>query len=132
MPYVLNHRTYWPLPFFLGEKGNPDLRLTDPVFAKFINVTAKEYGYQKTKSVMGLVNLESTRLMLNWFLYEGWALSLPVLFGFFSCLKQSRTRLPVYVAVTTTVATAICVFSQLHYSSPATVAVYVLAVQGLR
>jgi hypothetical protein len=132
MPHFLNHRTYWPVPVFLWEKGNPDLTLTDPVFAKFMKTVSEESGYQKTKTFSGLADLETKRLFLNWVFYVGAAFSFPVLLGFLSGLKQSRMRLAVYATMTTAAAVAMCVYSQLHYFAPATIAVYVFAVEGLR
>jgi hypothetical protein len=132
MPYVLNHRTYWPLPFFLGEGGSPDLKLADPVFAKFMKITAEEYGYQNTKALSGLLTLEGERFMLNWFFYVGPALSFPVALGFLLSLTRPRLRLATYAAVATAAGAAMCVFSQLHYFSPATIAVYIFAVEGLQ
>ena len=132
MPYVLNYRTYWPLPFFLGQKGNPGLELQDPVFAKFFQSTEEEYGYQKTKTISGLLDLESQRLGSDWFFYIGPALSLPVLIGFLSCIQQARLRIVVLVSLSTVAALAVCIYSMPHYAAPATVAVYVFAVEGLR
>src|ERR1035441_2358394 len=106
MPTALNKRTYWSLPFFFGEKGNPDLTLTDPVFAKFMKITAEEYGYQGTKTLSGLLGVESQRFMLNWFFYVGLALSFPVAVGFLSSLTQSRLRLAIAVTVSSGIALA--------------------------
>ena len=131
MPYVLNERTYASLPLFIGQKV-PEVTSRDPVFAKYYVVEANEHEYQKTKTISGLIGLEGQRFADDWFFYVGPSLSFPVLLGFFSGLVQSRLRLAVYVTITTGAAVATCVFSQAHYFSPATVAVYVFAVEGLR
>jgi hypothetical protein len=132
MPHFLNHRTYWPVPVFLWQKGTPDVASTNPVFAKFMKTIAEEYGFQKSRTFSGLVDLESQRFVLIWIFYVGLALSFPVLIGFLSSLKQPRLRLAVYAAMTAAAAVVACVFTQLHYFSPATIAVYLFAVEGLR
>jgi hypothetical protein len=132
MPYVLNHRTYWPLPFFLWEKGNPDLPLTDPVFAQFMKVTAEEYKIEEAKSAAGLAEIESSRLLLNWFFYVGPVLTLPLFIGLLSSFSRPPLRIAVWVAVFTAAACALCHYNLLHYAAPATVVVYLLAAEGLR
>src|SRR5271157_1113142 len=67
LPHLLNERTYSPLPLFLWQKAKPNLTFRDPVFAKFYEVTAEEYGYEKTKSISGLLSMEGRRLLADWF-----------------------------------------------------------------
>ena len=55
LPHILNERTYSPLPLFLWQRPNPNPTFRDPVFAKFFKLTEEEYGYQKTKSISGLI-----------------------------------------------------------------------------
>ena len=132
LPYVLNHRSYWPLPFFLWEKGNTDLALTDPVFVQFMRVTAEDYKLAKTKSASGLVEIETSRLLENWFFYVGPVLTLPLFIGLLSSYFRPRLRIAISVAVFTAAACALCLYNLLHYAAPATVVVYLLAAEGLR
>jgi hypothetical protein len=132
MPYVLNHRTYWSLPFFLGQKGSPELELPDPVFTKFMTITADAYGYERTKTASGLATIELGRVIINWFFYIGPALTLPVLIGLRLCIGQPRLRIVVWAILFTAAAAALCLYNLVHYAAPATVAVYLLAVVGLR
>jgi len=132
MPYVLNHRTYWTLPFFLGERGNPGLELPDPVFAKFMTITADAYGYEKTKTASGIATIELGRVIINWFFYIGPALTLPVLIGLRICIGQSRLRIAVWAILFTAAAASLCLYNLVHYAAPATVVVYLLAVVGLQ
>src|ERR1017187_5114091 len=136
LPYVLYQRTYpdlpLALPLFLGQRARPHLPASDPVFEKWYAVLAEEHGYQQTNTVSGLAALEARRLGINWLFYVGPALSLPVLLGFLSCLMQRRLRIAVAVTITTGAAIALSIVSQLHYFSPATVAVYLFAVAGLQ
>ena len=135
LPYVLYQRTYpdlpLALPLFLGQRATPHLPARDPVFEKWYAVLAEEHGYQQTNTVSGLVALEAGRLGLNWLFYVGPALSFPLLLGFLLCVTQRRLRIAVAVTITTGAAIAICIVSQLHYFSPATIAVYIFAVAGL-
>jgi len=131
MPHLLNHRTYWTVPAFLWQQGNPNLTLTDPVFAKFMTIVTEDSGYQKTMTLSALVDLELKRFWLNWFFYVGPALSVPILLGFVLSLTQSRLHIVVYAAITTAAAVAMCVFSEIHYFAPATIVTYVFAAKGL-
>jgi len=132
LPHILNERTYSPLPLFLWQKTKPDLKFRDPVFANFYKVTEKEYGYEKTKSISGLISIEGSRLADAWFFYVGPALSFPVLLGLLSSVWQPRMRIVVWAALSTITALALCIYTMPHYAAPATVAVYLFAVEGLR
>jgi hypothetical protein len=132
MPYVLNHRTYWPLPFFLWEKGNPDLAMSDPVFVQFMKTTALDYKLTTMSSAGGLVGIEISRLAQNWIFYIGPALTLPVFIGLLSsAFFKPHLRIAVSVAVFTASACALCLYNLLHYAAPATVVIYLLAAEGL-
>ena len=135
LPYVLYQRTYPDLPFALpllvNHKPRPELPARDPVFAKWYAVLAEEHGYAQTKTLPGMMGLEAGRLGIDWFFYVGPALTIPVLTGFVSCIRQPRLRIAVAITLTTGAAIAICLVSQPHYFSPATVAVYLFAVEGL-
>ena len=132
MPYVLNERTYSELPLFLGQHVKVDSPARDPVFAKYYIVEAQEHGYENTKTPSGIVWLEIIRSWVNWFFYVGPALSIPVLIGFLLAIRQRRLWLVLAVTLTTGAAVALCIFTQPHYFAPATIAIYVFAVEGLR
>jgi hypothetical protein len=131
LPHILNERTYSPLPLFLWQRAKPALTFRDPAFAKFYEATKEEYGYEKTKSISGLISLESSRLLSDWFFYVGPALSFPVLLGFLASVRQPRLRIVVLAALSTAIALALCIYTLPHYAAPATVAVYIFAVAGL-
>ena len=132
LPHILNERTYSPLPLFLWQNAKPDLRFRDPAFAKFYKVTEEEYGYVKTKSSFGLISVEGRRFLSDWFFYVGPALSFPVLLGFLSSAKQPRLRIAMFAALSTAIALAFCIYTMPHYAAPATVTVYIFAMEGLR
>jgi hypothetical protein len=132
LPHILNERTYSPLPLFLWQRANPALTFRDPVFAKFYEATKEEYGYEKTKSISGLIGVEARRFLSDWFFYVGPALSFPVLLGFLASVRQPRLRIVVLAALSTAIALALCIYTMPHYAAPATVAVYIFAVAGLQ
>ena len=132
MPYALNYRTYWPLPYFHGQKPNSGIQVTDPVYAKFYKMTEEEYGYKESGTVSGLLSVESRRAAEDWFFYVGLPLTLPAFIGFLSALTQPRLYLAVLATLLTAVALAFCVYSLPHYIAPATVTLYLFAVEGLR
>ena len=132
MPYALNYRTYWPLPYFYGQRPNSSIQMTDPVYAKFYKLTNEEYGYTESGTVFGLLSVESRRAAEDWFFYIGLPLTLPVFIGLLSSLRQPGLYLAALASFFTVAALAFCVYSLPHYVAPATVAVYLFAVEGLR
>jgi hypothetical protein len=132
LPYVLNERTYSPLPFLIPQKLRSGITPSDPVFEKYYQVEAEEHEFQKTKTVSGLTTIELGRAAITWFFYVGPALLIPVAVGLVSCAKRGDMRIAVFAAVTTYIAVALCNWTQPHYFSPATVVVYLCAAEGLR
>jgi hypothetical protein len=132
LPHILNERTYSPLPLFLWQRAKPALTFRDPVFEKFFRVTEEVYGYQKTKSISGLISLDGSRFLSDWFFYVGPALSFPVLLGIFASLREARMRIVVLTALATAIALALCIYTMPHYAAPTTVVVYLFAAEGLR
>ena len=131
MPYALNERTYSQLPLFFGQPMPHNVEEHDPVFDRYYVVEAQEHDYQAGKSASQLLSLQLGRLASNWFFYVGPALSFPLLIGLLMCVKQKRLWLVFAATVTTGAAVALCLFSQAHYFSPATVAVYLFVLLGL-
>ena len=135
LPYVLYERTYPDLPISLpllfGQKARAELPVTDPIFTKWYAALEAEHHYQQSGTIRGLIAVEAGRLGLNWFFYVGPTLSFAALLGFFSCIMQPRLRIVAGALITTGAAVAICVVSQVHYFSPATIAVYIVTVEGL-
>ena len=132
LPHILNERTYSPLPLFLWQKAKSPLSFRDPAFAKFYKATEEEYRYRETESISGLAGVEGSRFMSDWFFYVGPALSFPLLIGLFSSLRRPHLRIVVMGAIFTMIALALCIYTMPHYAAPATVVVYIFAVEGLR
>jgi hypothetical protein len=132
LPHILNERTYSPLPLFVWQRAKANPTFRDPAFAKFFKVTEEEYGYEKTKSIGGLINVLGGRFLADWFFFVGPALSFPVLLGFMSSVSQPRLRIVVLAVFTMAIALALCIYTMLHYAAPGTVAVYLFAAEGLR
>ena len=132
LPHILNERTYSPLPLFLWQQPKPNPTFRDPVFAKFFKLTEEEYGYQKTKSISGLISLVGSRFLSDWFFYVGPALTFPVFLGLISSAIQARLRIVVFATLATAIALALCIYTMPHYAAPATVAIYLFAAEGLR
>jgi hypothetical protein len=132
MPRLQNERTYAPLPFLIGQKRTANFVSSDPVFAKYYQVEAQEHQYLETVTVAGLARVEARRWSRNWFFYIGPAMSLPLLLGFISSVKNPQFRIAVFSAITTLLAVAACNWTQMHYYAPAMVAVYLFIVEGLR
>ena len=109
MPYVLNHRTYWTLPFFLWDKGNPGLALNDPMFIQFMNITEKEFQLAGANSFSGFAAVQAGRLFKNWFFYVGVALALTFLIGLLSSFFfRRKMQIALWAAAFMAVACALC------------------------
>lgn len=132
LPHLLNERVYSPLPLFFWEKPKPNLSFHDPVFEKFYEATKQEYSYQETKTFAGVVGIEASRLVTNWFFYCGLALSFPAIIGMLSLWRQGPGRLALFAAASMSLAVALCTYTMFHYAAPATVLVYLSSVEGLR
>ena len=132
LPHILNERTYSPLRLFLWQPAKPAPSFRDPAFARFYDVTKEEYGCDRTTSLAGLASVERSRFLADWFFYVGPALSFPVLLGLILSAKQPHLRIVSIAALSTAAALALCIYSMPHYAAPATVAVYIFAVEGLR
>jgi hypothetical protein len=132
MPYSLNHRVYWPLPFFVGQRENAAVQRNDPVFVKFFESTAQAYEYNQTKSFSGMVGIEASRILENWLFYVGPALTFPVILGLLASLRQVRLRIALASFITMALALAVCLYNLPHYFSPATVLIYIFAIAGLQ
>ena len=122
------------LPFrcFSAKPSLTDEPARDPVFAKYYVVESEEHGLAQTKTLSGLIGWEAERLGMNWLFYVGAALSLPLILGVLLCVKLRQLWIVLGATVTTGLAVALCSFTQVHYFAPATVAVYVFVVEGLR
>ncbi len=131
MPYVLNERTYSPLPLFIWQKPNPSLIYRDPVFVEYYKVLDRD-DYQPTRSLPSFLRMKFGRFLLDWFFYVGPALSFPVLLGMMSAIKGGRLRLAVYALLAMAIALLMSVHALPHYLAPATVVVYLFAAEGLR
>lgn len=132
MPYSLNHRTYWPMAFFVGQQESIPTRVPDPVFTKFFQVTAQDYGYEKSRSVAGIIEAQPGRIVQNWLFYVGPALTFPVGLGLISSFSQRRLLCVLLVFVSVSLAIAACLFNLQHYFAPATVVIYAFAIEGMR
>ena len=132
LPHLLNERTYSPLPLFLWQTPKPPRSYRDPVFEKFFEVTEKDYSYERNKTFKGIVGIEGERFLMNWFFYCGVALLFPSIIGFCSAVMHPNLRLPFFAVVSTFIAVALCTYTLLHYASPATITLYLFAIEGLR
>ena len=132
LPHLLNERTYSPLPLFLWQSAKAAPTFRDPAFAKFYAVTEDEYGNDKTKSFAGLVSVELSRFLADWFFYIGPALSFPALLGFLISAKEPRIQIVVLATFSTAVALTMCTYTMPHYAAPATVTIYIFTMEGLR
>ena len=132
LPHLLNERVYSPFPLFLWEQPKPGLTFHDPVFARFYQATKEEYGYEANKTFAGIVAAETARFATDWFFYCGVALSFPMLVDILSIWRQPSRRIVIFVALSTAVAVALCTYTMFHYAAPATIAIYIFAIEGLR
>jgi hypothetical protein len=79
-----------------------------------------------------VVGLEVQRFGIDWLFYVGPALSFPAFLGLLLSVREPRLRIAAAVLVSTAIAVALCIYSMPHYAAPATVVVYILAVEAMQ
>ena len=132
MPYVLHMHTYAPNPAFIGQRFGEWPPYRNAAIESLWREIIKRYGYADINSASAVFNKEMSKALTYWWFYVGPALSFPVLLGFIYCLTQERLRVVAYSTLATCCAVAVTIDTEPHYFSVATVAIYILAVEGLR
>jgi hypothetical protein len=129
MTYQQNSDTYGGAPFFIWQAPRPEISLHHEVMEAFYGSELSEF--KKNRTLAGYPHFLAAKLFSWWQFYLGPLLTVP-LFAFGGVVRQKKMRLPLLICATMIPALAVETWAMPHYFSPATGALYLLLVQGMR
>jgi hypothetical protein len=129
MTYQLNSDTYGGAPFFIWQTPRPAMSLHHEVMEIFYRSELGEF--KKNRTFAGYAHFLVVKLFFWWQFYLGPLLTVP-LFAFGGVVRQKKMRLPLLICAVMIPALAVETWTMPHYFSPATGALYLLLVQGIR
>jgi hypothetical protein len=129
LTYQINRATYAMAPYFLWSSPRPDPGYNHAVMRDFYHRDIHDFEEQQTLS--GLLQHTGRKIAEGWRFYLGPLLTIPLIV--FLCHRQDRrTAFPLLVVTITLLGLLPETWVLPHYFAPATAALYVLLVQGLR
>lgn len=127
--YQVEFETYSPVPPFLWQSTRSGLTYRSKVIHDFYQRELSEF--ERIRTLTGYLERRVVGLISGWLFYFGPLLSVPVL-ALVCVGPKKQTWLPLAICGATIIALAVETWSMPHYFSPATGALYLLLVQGLR
>ena len=127
--YDVNSSTYSGAPYFLWQKPKPAVVYDHAVMQQFYDWTLSEF--HKNSTVRGYLSRAMERVNSWWQFYLGPLLTLPLL-AFPRVIAQPKMRLPAAICAAMVAGIAIETWMLPHYFAPATAALYILLIQGIR
>jgi hypothetical protein len=129
MTYQVNNITYGGAPLFLWQTPHSESPPRHEVMRDFyqweLNV------FKRNRTFPGYVHRSAVKFFTWWQFYLGPLLTVPLL-AFARVVRQKKMRLPLLICAATAAALAIETWTMPHYFSPATGALYLVLVQGMR
>jgi len=129
MAYQVNRDTYATAPYFIWQTPRPEPVYHHAVMRNFYRWELGEFEANRTFS--GYIRRGFEKLFSWWQFYLGPLLTLPLL-ALPRIVGQRKMRLPLLICATMIGGFAIQTWTLPHYFSPATAALYLLLVQGMR
>jgi len=129
MTYQVNVDTYSAAPYFLWQTPAPEPVYHDAVMRDFYRWTVSEF--EKNFTFAGYLWQAAQKAASWWQFYLGPLLTLPLL-AFPWVVRQKKMRLPVTICAAMIAGFTVETWTLPHYFSPATGALYILLVQGMR
>jgi hypothetical protein len=129
MTYQVNSAAYGEAPYFLWHPPQPEPAYHHAVIREFYRWTMEEF--EKNFSLGGYLAVAAQKAYTWWQFYLGPLLTLPLVA--LSCLmRDKRVRLPLIICGVMIVGLSLETWTLPHYFAPATGALYVILVQGMR
>jgi hypothetical protein len=129
MTYQVNRAQYAHAPYFIWQKRPAEPELRHQVMRDYYRWEASEFERNRTWQGFLLRGIE--KVVAWWQFYLGPLLTIPLL-ALPWIIRQHRMRLPLVICGAMIIGLAVQTWTFPHYFSPATGALYLLIVQGLR
>jgi hypothetical protein len=129
MTYQVNRGQYANAPYFVWQTPQPEPANRHEVMRDYYRWEAREF--QRNRTFKGYLERGAEKVVNWWQFYLGPLLTVPLL-ALPWIIRQHKMRLPVAVCGAMVVGFAVQTWTLPHYFSPATGALYILIVQGLR
>lgn len=129
MTYAVDRAQYGMTPFFLWQKPLPDKTYNHAVLSNYYRRELNDFESERT--LRGYLDHLAGGAGLWWRFYLGPLLTLPLL-SLPWLIREKKMALPLAICAATSCALAVESWHLPHYFSPATGALYILIVQGLR
>ena len=129
MTYHVNRGQYATAPYFIWQTARPEPEYHHAVIRDYYR---RELGeFERNRTFKGYVERGAQKIESWWQFYLGPLLTVPLL-AFPWVVRQRKMRLPVLLCGAMIAGFAVQTWTLPHYFSPATGALYILLVQGLR
>jgi hypothetical protein len=129
MTYQLDRAQYAPAPYFVWQQPRPEPEYHHAVMRDYYRGELEEF--ERNRTFKGYVERGVEKIVAWWQFYLGPLLTVPLL-ALPWLLHSRKVRLPLLLCGAMACAFAIQTWTMPHYFSPATGALYMLFVQGLR
>jgi hypothetical protein len=129
MTYQVDAETYSAAPFFLWETPRPASAHPDEVIRSFYQW--ERIDFVSNRTLVGYLRRAAGKLIVGWQFYLGPLLSVPLL-AFPNLVRDRKMRLPLLICAAMIAALAVETWNRPDYFSPATCALYLVLVQGMR
>jgi hypothetical protein len=129
MAYEVNRETYASAPYFIWQTPRPEPVYHHTVMRNFYR--AELEVFERNRTFSGYLLRGAGRLLFCWQFYLGPLLTLPLL-ALPAVVRQRKMRLPLLICAAMVAGLAIETWTFPHYFAPATGALYLLLVQGMR
>jgi len=129
MTYEVNRGQYATAPYFIWQTPRTEPEYHHAVMRDYYRWELIEF--ERNRTLRGYVERTAEKIASWWQFYLGPLLTVPLL-AFPWVVKNRKMRLPILLGATMALGFAVQTWTFPHYASPATGAVYILLVQGLR
>jgi hypothetical protein len=129
MTYQVNRATYATAPYFIWQTPLPEPIYHHQVMRDFYRWELGEF--EKNRTFSGYLRRGADKFTSWWQFYLGPLLTVPLL-AFPKVIRQPKMRLPLTICAAMIAGFAVQTWTLPHYFSPATGALYILLVQGMR
>lgn len=129
MAYQVNRHTYATAPYFIWQTPRPEPVYHHEVMRDFYRWELGEFT--KNRTFTGYLRRGADKFFSWWQFYLGPLLTLPLL-AFPHVIRQRKMRLPLLICAAMVAGFAVQTWTLPHYFSPATGALYILLIQGMR